>query len=222
MNKSLVSALIISFLPVFLSGQDNDFGVWGTLKGKHDFNKHLEAGISIVLRTAENASKAEQYSGEFNLGYNFNDYFSLGVSYRALNKLENDERYHFSQKLYLIMKGTLPLGRFEFSGRFMYQKALLTYFEDDSDPLSKHYARIKLKADYDSKSSPLKPFISWEPFMPLSGDPDYKIEKSRYSAGTELQISRRSSFEISYIFENKTKITKTDMHIISLSYELEF
>jgi hypothetical protein len=98
----------------------------------------------------------------------------------------------------------------------------LTYIEDDSDPLSKHYARIKLKADYESKSSPLKPFISWEPFMPLSGDPDYKIEKSRYSAGTELQISRRSSFEISYIFENKTKITKTDMHVISLSYELEF
>jgi outer membrane protein assembly factor BamA len=159
MNKSFISALIISFLPVFLSGQDNDFGVWGTLKGKHDFNKHVEAGISLVLRTAENASKAEQYSGEFSLGYNFNDYFSLGASYRAINKLEKDERYHFNQKIYLIIKGTLPLGRFEFSGRFMYQKALLTYFEDDSDPISKHYARIKLKADYDSKSSP--PAISF-------------------------------------------------------------
>lgn len=221
MNRTL-SVFIFSFLPVLLSGQDNDFGVWTTLKGKHDFNKHLEAGISLVLRTAENASKTDQYSGEFSLGYNFNDYFSLGASYRAINKLEKDERYHFNQKFYLNMKGTLPLGRFEFSGRLMYQKALMTYIEDDSDPLSRHYARIKLKAGYDSKSSALKPFISWEPFMPLSGDPDYRIEKCRYSAGTELKISRRSSLEISYIFENKTKLTKTDMHIISLSYELEF
>jgi hypothetical protein len=222
MNKSLISALIISCIPVFLSGQDNDFGIWAELKGKHDFNKHLDAEISFVLKTFENVSKTDLYSGQFGLGYSFNDYFSLGASYRAFNKLEKDERYHFSQKVYFNMKGTLPLGRFEFSGRLMYQKAFLTYIEDDSDPLSKQYARVKLKADYESKSSPLKPFISWESFMPLSGDPDYKIEKTRYSAGTELQISRRSCLEISYIFENKTKITKTDMHIISLSYELEF
>lgn len=222
LNKTFLPVLLFIFLPVVLTAQDPDFGIWTSVKARHDFNKQLEAELSFELRTAENVSVTDQYFGELGLSYSFNDYFAAGASFRSIGKLEDDEEYHFRQKFLFHLKGTIPLGRLDVSARVMYEKVLLSYVEDFDDPMSENYARTRFKAEYDSKSSPLKPFISWEPFFPLSGDPDYTIEKSRLSAGTELKISRRSSFGISYIFDNKTKPTRTDEHIISVGYELKF
>jgi hypothetical protein len=222
MNKPLILILFLFIITGTAGGQDNEFSLWSGFTGKHDFNKHLEAELALVMRTTGNMAAIDQYFAEGGLTWQFNDFVSCGASYRLTNKLEDDSKYHFRQKFYFNIKGTLPAGKFSFSGRMMYQNAVRSYIEDENDPISEHNARLKLKATYNPNTTPFKPFISYESFIPVAAGKGFNIEKSRSAAGTEIRISRNNSFELSYIFENYSKIGKTDKHILSLNYELKF
>lgn len=215
-------AVFFSFLSGIILSQDNDFGIWAGVSGTYKFDKHLEAKISASLRTINNTSVTDQYFAEIGLGYKFNDYFALEGSYRMINKKETDSEFHFRHKLYLSIKGTLPAGRFTFSGRMMYQKTMKTYIEDGNDMIPEHYARLKLKTSYSSPTSPFSPFVSFEPFVPLKNGNGFEIKKSRSSAGVEIRISNHSSLEAGYIYESYKKTGVPHMHILSVNYDLVF
>jgi len=221
-KRKFILAILFSSLTGIILSQENDFGIWASVSGTYRFDKHLEAKLSASIRTIENTSKTDQYFAEVGLGYKFNDYVALEGSYRMINKQETDAEFHFRHKLYLSIKGTLPAGRFTFSGRLMYQKTMKTYIEDGNDMIPKHYARFKLKTSYSSPTSPFSPFLSFEPFIPIKKSNGFEIKKSRSSAGVEVRISNHSSFEAGYIYESYKKTGVPHMHILSLNYDLVF
>lgn len=220
--KGKLLLFILSACSGIVNCQDGDFGLWAGLTGKYDISKRLETELDLSVRTNNNASSVEQYFAEGGLTYNFNEYISIGGSFRLINMIEYDSVYHFRQKFYFNFKGTIPAGKFIFSGRLMYQKAVRTFVEDNNRLIAKHYSRLKLKASYENSVSPLHPFISVEPFMPLFNNKGFKIKKTRYSAGLELEISNRSAIEASYILEDKSKAGAGNLHVLSLNYGLKF
>jgi hypothetical protein len=221
-NKKFLLALLFFTISGILLSQDNDFGIWYGMSGTYRFDKHVDLKISASLRTIENASETDQYFGEGGISYRFNDYVSCEGSYRIINKKEIDSAFHFRHKLFFNIMGTLPAGRFIFDGRLMYQKTMESYMEDESSVLSRNYARLKLKTSYSSPTSPLKPFVYIETFVPVFKNNGFDIKKTRYSAGVEVKISHHSSFEASYIFEKFNKAAVQDMNIISFNYDLVF
>jgi hypothetical protein len=221
-NKNFLLTILFSSISGIIISQKSDFGIWGGVSATYRLDKHLEAKISASLRTLENTSKIDQYFAEIGIGYRFNDNFSCEGSYRIINKQEFDTVYHFRHKLFFNIKGTLPAGRFLFSSRLMYQKTMKAYIEDANDMIPRHYARLKLKTSYSGPTSPFRPFVSFEPFVPIFNDSGFKINKSRSSAGIEIKISNRSSFETAYIFEKVNSTGVPAMHIFSMNYDLVF
>lgn len=222
MNKSFIPFMIFLLLPLTLSGQGNDFGIWAGITGKHEFSKRIDADLNVSIRTTDNTSILDQYFAEGGINYNISGFLSAGGSVRLINKLEDDLKYHFRQKLYLNIKGEVLVGKLAFSGRVMYQRALRTYAGDGVDPLAENYLRFRIKSGYESKSSPLKPFISFEPFFPVFDEAKSGIEKTRTSAGTVLKITSKSSVEAAFIFENFTKEGKAGKNILSVGFQQIF
>jgi hypothetical protein len=221
-KKNFLLTIIFAGMSGIILSQGNDFGIWAGASGTYRFNKHFEARLSACLRTINKTSKTDQYFAEAGLGYRLNDYLSCEGSYRIINKNEADTAFHLRHKLYFNIKGTLPAGKFIFSGRLMYEKAMKSYIEDGNDLVPSHYIRLKLKTSYLSPASPLKPFMSFEPFVPIFEGNGFEIKKSRSSAGAEIRISRHSSLEVSYIYERNKKTDVPQMHIFSAGYDLVF
>jgi hypothetical protein len=219
-NRNFILTVLFSSLSGIILSQGNDFGIWGGVSGTYRLDNHLEAKISASVRSIENASRIDQYFAEIGIGYSFNDYFSCAGSYRMINKQEFDSVYHFRHKLFFSIKGSLPAGRFIFSGRLMYQKTTKAYIEDANDLIPTHYARLKLQTNYSSPTSPLKPFVSFETFVPIFNNSGTR--KSRSSAGIEVKISNHSSLETAYIYENIKMKGVPGKHILSVSYDLIF
>lgn len=221
-KRKLLLAIFFSALSGIILSQNNDFGIWAGVSGTYRLDKHLEAKMSVSLRTIDNTSKTDQYFAEVGLGYRFNDFVTLEGSYRMISKQEADTAFHFRHKLFFGVKGTLPAWRFTFSGRLMYQKTMKSYIDEGNDLIPDHYARLKLKASYSTPTSPFSPFLSFEPFIPIKNGNGFEIKKSRSSAGVEVRISNHSSFEAGYIYESYKKTGVPHMNILSVSYDLVF
>ncbi len=222
MNRkySLVLFLLISS-SVSVFSQD-DFGIWLGADLSHRIYRNLSAEISGSLRTNENTSVVDQYFAEGGLSYKFNKYLSIGSSYRLINKIEDNTDYYFRHKYFLSAKAEIPLGRFDLSARLQYQRTVKTYIENDNDLAPQNILRLRAKAECDLQSSPLKPYMYFEPFLSLNEGNSTGFVKARYSAGTAIKISSKSRIEAGYIFENVTEKGSTDSHFISLKYIFKF
>lgn len=204
------------------SAQEPDYGIWGAVSGKYEFIKNLDAEFKIGLKSEEKLTIIEQYYFEPGLSYGITKWLSAGVSYKLLRKYEDDERFHIRHRQYLYMKGDVEAGRLALSLRTMYQRTTRTFIEKEKHRIPEKFMRVKLQADYDIKSSPLKPFISYEPFIPVDKGDGFEFEKSRYSAGVDLKLSKHSRLEAGYLLEDYKKEEDGSLHVLSLEYKFSF
>jgi hypothetical protein len=219
-KKNSVFAILLLLTSLSYS-QGDDLGIWAGLTVKYQLSKKFDAELSGCIRTFNNTSQVEQSFIEGGIKYNLNKNFSFAGSYRLTSNLEDNSKYYFRHKLFLDAQASLPAGRFGFSARARLQRTTKTYIEDEEDLGSQYVGRMKLKAEY-KLGFPLKPFIYWEPFVPLFSGSDFEISKHRIAAGTELQITRKSSVEVEYIFQRDYQPHISDIDIISLNYKLKF
>jgi hypothetical protein len=223
MNRKLITCILfLIFSAHFANSQDNDFGIWFDINSEHRIIKRLYLDLSGSVRTFKNTSNVDEYFAEGGVSYKLNRYFSFGSSYRIINKLEDDSEYYLRHKIFAYIKASVTAGRFDFSGRIMYQRTVQTYIEDDNDLIPKNVARFRLKTVYNFPSFPAKPYLYVEPFFPVFNDKDLQIRKYRTSAGLEIKITPESSIEAGYIYENYNKSNVTDMHIFSVEYNFRF
>jgi len=217
---SLISLFLL--LAAVSHSQDDDFGVWVNMTVRHGIIKNLDAELSGSIRTINNSSQIEQTFIEGGLQYDLSKYFSLSGYYRLINSLENDSKYYFRHRFALDFQGSVPVRNFSFSARARLQMTTKTYIEDDEDLKPYYYGRIKVKGAYKIPSFPLKPYLYYEPLVPLSSGSGFQIDRHRISAGAELQISMKSILELEYIFQRDYQPHISDINIASITYKLKF
>ncbi len=222
MNRKYSLVLFLFILSSVSVFSQDDFGIWLGADLSHKIYRNLSAEISGSLRTNEKTSVVDQYFAEGGLSYKFNKYLSIGSSYRLINKIEDNTDYYFRHKFFLSVKAEIPAGRFDLSARLQYQRTVKTYIENDNDIIPQDIMRLRVKAEYDFQSSPLKPYLYYEPFLSLKDGNNTGLKKTRYSAGTAIKISSKSRIEAGYIFENVRETGSTDSHFISLRYMFKF
>jgi len=222
----MIKKIALLFLLVLISGfsfsQSDDFGIWLGVNAKHELFKKLDINLSGCIRTYNNTSQVEQSFLEGGVQYNIKKHLSISGYYRFISKLEDNSKYYNRHKLFVDIKGVLPAGRFSFSARARLQRKTKTFIEDDEDLISKYLTRLKLKATYNISSFPLKPYVYYEPFVPVFNDSKFKISKQRFSAGAELKINSKNSIELEYIFQRDFQPHISNKHIISLNYQIKF
>jgi hypothetical protein len=222
MTKGRCLILFFVFLPLAAIGQDKDFGIWYGVSAEHKLTDKIEIDLSTNIRTFNNAGKIEQVFIEGGLAYNFNKYIGIAGSYRLTKNLEGNNSYYFRHKWFLDLKGNLPLGNFNFSGRVRFQTGIKTYIADENDKFPYYTGRIKIKALYKTPSFPVNPYIYIESFFPLFSDKTRTIEKNRFSTGIEYSIAKKHSVELGYIFQRDYLPSPSDIHLISISYNFKF
>lgn len=222
MIKRYISVFIFFLFFSSAYAQDTDFGIWYGVNLKHEIIKNLNLEASGMVRTFQNASSTDQWFLEIGPDYKFNDYLSFAGSYRFTRKLEDDLQLHPEHKIFFDIKGTLKLSDISFTARFRYQVKYRTYFEYIEDKIPDQTFRIRLKGSYKTPSSPLKPYIYFESFIPLNKEPERFVGKNRIAAGAELKIIKGHSVLAEYIFERDWLPTISDISIISIEYNLKF
>lgn len=204
-----------------LNAQKSDFGMWYEVSAEHKLVKKLRLDLESSIRTDENASNIELFYVEPGIKYKFNDYFSAGLYYRLIEKLESDSRYHARHRLFIQMKGELPINRFTLSARYRLQEQTKTYIEDPEDDFPQWYQRLRLELDYDIKGIPLKPYINTELHSLLFTANDIPVEKYRSMVGIEYTLHKKHTFGIEYIY-NVSNVTKPAyMNILGLTYSIK-
>lgn len=220
-KKSIVLFFILC-LPAIVCSQDNDFGIWYGAGAEKELIKNLDLGLDASVRTYDNASKIEEFFFDIGLNYKFNKYLSAAVSYRFTEFMEDDDSFHPRHKWFADLKGKLPLGDLDISARLRFQKRYKTYFEDENDRESRDVGRIRLKTLYDIPSFPANPYIAAELFFPMFTESERYVEKNRFMAGFEYNISKKHSIELEYMFQRDFFPKLRDMSIISVNYQIKF
>lgn len=220
-KKTLLLFLLIC-IAQFTFSQEKDFGIWAGISAEKELIRNLDLNFDVNLRTYHNVSEIEEAFFDIGFNYKFNKYLSAALSYRYTQFREDDELFHPRHKWFADVKGKLPLGDFDISARFRFQQRYKTYFEDENDRESKEVGRLKLKAIYDIPSFPLNPYLSSELFFPMFSGSERTIEKDRFMAGFEYNISKKNSIEIEYMFQRDFFPKLSDMNIISVNYNIKF
>lgn len=221
-TKRIILAFCFVFSAVYLHGQETDFGIWLEVNTEFGLLKNLDGSFSVSQRTFNNTSQIEQGFAEAGLQYRISRNFSVSGSYRLIKNIEDDSRYYYRNKLFIDLKYKQLSGNLKMSARLRVQRTAKTYIEEDDDLQAKYYGRFRLKSEYSIPSFPVSPFAYVESFTPVFDDSWFETCKYRVAAGVEVKISRRSSFEAGWLYQNKFDNSTVRSHIMSLGYNLKF
>jgi len=222
MIKKCLILLFLIVIPFAGFSQSKDFGIWYGISAEHKFSKKLELDLSANLRTFSNASKIDEAFLEGGLTYNLKKHLSVAGSYRLSKNVENNNSLYYQHKIFLDLKGSLPLGKINLSGRLRFQTRTKTYITSESDKFPDYTGRIKFKALFKTQTFPVDPYIYAETFCPMFSDKSGTIGKNRFSAGVEISILKKHSVDLEYIFQRDYQPHLSDINILSVNYDIKF
>lgn len=220
--KKVLILLVLLFLVPEVYSQDDDFGIWYGLSAEHKIFKDLKLELTGNVRTFKNASKVDELFLEAGLSYKFNKYLAAGASYRFGEYFEDDDSFHARHKWFIDIRGFLPAGDLTLSARFRFQERYRTYFEDEEDKLPVSHGRYRLKAQYNIPSFPVNPYVAAEIFCPMFTKTTRKIDKDRFMAGLEYNITKKHSVDLEYMFQRDFLPHINDINVISVGYNFNF
>jgi predicted porin len=220
-KKSLLLILMLCTASIAFS-QNDDFGIWYSVSAEKKLVKKVKLDLDANVRTYNNASKIEEAFLDIGLTYKFNKFLSAAASYRFTEFKEDDDLFHPRHKWFADLKGKLPLGNFDISARLRFQQRYKTYFEDENDKESSEVGRVKLRTQYDIPSFPVNPYISAELFFRMFKETTRHVEKNRFMAGLEYNISKKHSIDLEYMFQRDFLPHISDINVVSVNYNIEF
>jgi len=225
MKMMIKKALLLVFLLLVAqisSAQDNDFGIWYSATTELKLVKNLEFDFDLNLRTFDNASRIEEAFFDIGLTYKINKYLSAAASYRFTEFNEKNDTFYPRHKWFADLKGKTTLGDFDISARLRFEQRFKTYYKDENDKEPQEHLRIKPKILYDIPSFPVNLYIASELFFPVFNEDKKNLDKVRYIAGLEYNITKKQSVELDYTYERDSYPRLSGMNIISVNYNFKF
>ena len=194
-----------------------------SIDGSYKFNKYLKADAGYDLLNYNNREKVEYYtssSGNAKIkwrpsywGIRHRTHVSLTGTYKLSNGLKFSlrERWQFT---YRPEQSTT---------RYKMKISDKTMTLDEGyvrSSKSKNILRSRLQVEYDKKGALFTPYINAEMFN------GWSTEKVRYTAGTDINISKQHTFNVFYRFQDVHKATEEDydpdMHYLGIGYKYKF
>ena len=144
------------------------------------------------------------------VGYKFTPWLKGDVAYEFRQKYSHD----LKQKGLVSLTGTLRSGNISISVRERYQLEFTRKDGASSFGPGKSVLRSMLTAKYSIPESAFCPYLSAEAFT-------WKTwEKARFSAGTLLRVSERSSFDVFYMYTIFASQPTASQHALGICYYL--
>jgi len=196
------------FMPCVYGADDSES--WTSVSFEKKLPHSLRLEFKQELKLDDQLSTFKQTFSELSLSYKVFDGLSFQIPYRY-STYENKIKQRISiGSSYKYSFKTISL---------KYRARIQRTYERGED--SEDMIRNKYTVDYKMNKS-IKPYISTEIFFPFNEDP-VQLEEYRMSFGLTVDIMKKSSIKIFYIFkkEDLTKIDPVEINVFGLSYGLK-
>ena len=240
------AALTVMSLP---ATAQSEAGLLMELGAEKKLSKQFSLGVEADLRTRNNLKTMDRWSIGLNAEYKPVKYFKLDAGYTLLNNnFREDISYNANgsynnwrpsywgirHRLHASLTGTYKFQnnlRVSLRERWQYtyrpEKTVTRWDFDNSwwedkvrSGKAKSQLRSRLQLEYDKKGALLTPYANVELYH------SWAIEKIRYTVGTELNLSKRHTFNLFYRFQNMKNVDvddyDPDMHYIGVGYKFKF
>ncbi|MBP5800447.1 MAG: DUF2490 domain-containing protein [Prevotella sp.] len=243
MERSIRLWLVLAFVllaSVDVRAEGDDFGIWTEVGVEKKITKKLSLEGGVEMRTRDNVKTVDRWSGSVGASYKLTDWLKASADYTLL--YDNNEKWNDKQtkvanfwgvrhRFNVSLTGSVDFGNLSVSLRERWQytyrpektvertKVSKGTLEDKTyNGKGKNVWRNRLQLKY-KVTSMWRPYINGETFVASSG-----LEKYRLSAGTEIRLSKKHSFDVKYLFQKSCSDDEDEgnRHIIGVGYTFKF
>ena len=206
MRSKLISFFAFCvLLPLGLSAQVNDAGLWAGINLEKKIDKKFSVHLSEELRFYENITELGSFFTEASLEYRLNKTFGFSAGYRFINKRREDNSYSKRHRFLLNATAKRKFNQLNVGVRLRYQSQYADYYSDAEGQVPSNYFRTKLAFKYDLNKK-YTPFISGEAFIHTNRADGMLMDNYRIEGGIDYEFSKVSSIQLSYIFNKEIQV----------------
>ena len=215
--KSLL--IVFLFFTISFTGNAQSFEVWGSAGAKYKLNKKIQFSGSFSSRFRD--LKAKTIFPQLTVKYKIVKWVNVSIDYRYVAKRENNGNYIGANRVNMNAKFNYNIDRFSLGFRTRYQmsseKGSSSSYNSDFD----RAIRFKPSLAYDIKKSIFTPTMSVEFFYnPGAGVLGQRIDKMRYTIGTDLELDGPHSIGVFARIDQKIYDSNPIKFIVGLNYDL--
>lgn len=243
MERSIRLLWVLAFVllaSVEVKAEGDDFGIWSEIDVEKKITKNFSLEGGVEMRTRDNVKTVDRWSGSLGASYKLTDWLKASADYTLL--YDNNEKWNEKQtkvakfwgtrhRFNVALTGSVNFGNLNVSLRERWQytyrpektvertKVSNGKVEDKTyNGKGKNVWRNRLQLKY-KVTSMWRPYINGETYVAGSG-----LEKYRLSAGTEIRLSKKHSFDVKYLFQKSCSDDDDEgnRHIVGLGYTFKF
>jgi len=243
MERGIRFALVLSALlltSVGVKAEGDDFGIWTEANVEKKVSRNLSIDAGVEMRTRDHVKTVDRWSGSIGASYKLTDWLKASADYTFL--YDNNEKWNDKQtkvasfwgvrhRFNVSLTGSVDFGNLSVSLRERWQytyrpektvertKVSNGKVEDKTyNGKGKNVWRNRLQLKY-KLTSLWRPYVNGETYVAGSG-----LEKYRLSAGTEIRLSKKHSFDVKYLFQKSCSDDDDEgnRHILGFGYTFKF
>ncbi|MBR4728638.1 MAG: DUF2490 domain-containing protein [Prevotella sp.] len=243
MERSVRLCMVLAFVllaSVEIKAEDDDFGIWTEVNVEKKISRSLSVDGGVELRTRDHVKAVDRWSGSIGASYKLTDWLRASADYTLL--YDNNEKWNDKQtkvanfwgtrhRFNVALTGSVNFGNLSVSLRERWQYTYRPQMTVERTKVSngkvedktyngkgKSVWRNRLQLKY-KVSSLWRPYVNGETYVAGSG-----IEKYRLSAGTEIRLSKKHSFDVKYLFQKSCSDDDDEgnRHILGVGYSFKF
>lgn len=236
--------LLLAVPFVGLCAQDDDFGIGVGVKAKKKFTRDFAVSADGEFRTQDGLNDVERWTIGAGAAYRITSWLKSDAGYSFIYKRKLSEvtrkgnivspYWSPRHRLHLSLNGEVKWNRVEFSLRERYQytyrasRSVPKFDGDDGSPKAdeeitgkgENMLRSRLQAKWKIRKSGFEPFASCELYHCMSNS--WKLDKTRFTVGTDYEFDKTHSLEISYRYQNRSDDDESSGHLLSVGYAFTF
>jgi hypothetical protein len=201
-----------------IQAQEKDFAIWSSAILIYEPWNELEFNLELSNRLEENATMRDESFADIGMEYKKKRY-SVGILYRFTNDNNPEKGYDLAHRFGIQFSLKQDWKRFDFSLRNRLQAEYTNPFTSENGLISQDYLRSRMKAAYNIKGIPLKPYASVEYYFGLKTYKPSEAERSRTIVGADYKVTDRQQISMFYVYQNEVNVNRPlNKNILGIEY----
>ena len=200
---------------------NDDASLWLNLAGTKELNAKTELQVSLQNRIGNNVTQYNQGSIDVGLQYKVNKLFRISGDYMFRQSRRLDGSYSTRHRFYLNLFLRKKAGAFTFIYRNRTQMQLKEVYSSEEVSVPVFYNRNKLQVKYELNKR-IEFYLTEEVYSPFYNFNQIGIDRTRSSAGMIYNLSKKSSIEGAFYYQQELYATRKlkRNYIYSITYNI--
>ena len=248
MEKCLTVIALALLTVVPAAAQDDDFGIWGEVNVEKKIDSRWDVDAGVEFRSRDNLKAADRWAFGADATFKITDWLKASAGYTLLD--DHREKANTSgrkasdywgvrHRFNVSLVGSYSFGDLNISLRERWQytyrpeKTVDRYWTYTDEEEDRYEGEVADQHTYEAKSKnvwrnrlQLKYKVSkmWRPYLNAETHVSNGLEKVRYSAGTEIRLSKHHWLDLKYLFQKTygDDDEEGDRHVIGIVYTYKF